>query len=176
MYKKATTLVLAVGVAADVFASSSETESARIGEVFNFGMLHLEWPTALFILVVFSVTAFMLNTLLFKPILRTLEARESEVEKNRNQSGNLSKTLVTTEQDYQAKLSDVRTKIQESRQQSIEDASKTARETIEAAKNAIAQKLENAEKELAEERSNALAEAASLTGELAQLIRAKVLA
>ena len=44
--------------------------------IFNFGLLHLEWTNALFVLTVFSVLVFLLHFLLFKPVLRTVLNRE----------------------------------------------------------------------------------------------------
>lgn len=43
--------------------------------IFNFGLLHLEWTNALFVLIVFSICAFFMNALLFKPVIRTLNNR-----------------------------------------------------------------------------------------------------
>lgn len=44
--------------------------------IFNFGLLHLEWTNALFVLTVFSVLVLLLHFLLFKPVLRTVLNRE----------------------------------------------------------------------------------------------------
>ena len=44
--------------------------------IFNFGLLHLEWTNALFVLTVFSVLVVLLHFLLFKPVLRTVLNRE----------------------------------------------------------------------------------------------------
>ncbi len=44
--------------------------------IFNFGLLHLEWTNALFVLAVFSVLVVLLHFLLFKPVLRTVLNRE----------------------------------------------------------------------------------------------------
>ncbi len=152
-----------------------EHGSARIGEIFNFGMLHLEWPTALFILVVFVVTMILLNALLFKPILRTLETRESQVNDHLKQTNDLSSSIEKSESDYEAKLSDVREKIQQSRQSSLNEALEFSQKVIGDTKETIAAKLEEAEKELEKNRASALEEASSLTEGLAQMIRSKVL-
>lgn len=153
-----------------------EHGSARIGEVFNFGMLHLEWPTALFILIVFIVTTILLNTLLFKPILRTLEARQSQIDDQLGQTEGLSASIEKSENDYESKLSDVREKIQQTRQTALNEALDSSKQIIGDTRDTITTKLEAAEKELVTERENALKEAASLTEGLAQLIKSKVLA
>lgn len=150
--------------------------SARVGEIFDFGMLHLEWPTALFILVVFVLTMILLNTLLFKPILRTLEARESKLNDQQKQTENLAVLIEKTENDYEAQLADVREKIQQSRQAALDEAMEESRRIIGDTKDAVASKIQEANKELDKERTDALKEAASLTEGLAQMIKSKVLA
>ncbi|MBU3917238.1 ATP synthase F0 subunit B [bacterium] len=176
MLKKIGFPILIAGLSEAVFASGGGDGSAKIGEVFNFGMLHLEWPTALFLFVVFITTTIVLNTLLFKPILRTLESRRSEIDKNIDQSLNLSQAIENSEQDYQAKLAAVRDRIQQSRQQAIDEALSKANELIGNRKESIAKKLETAEKELAKELTESMKDAASLIEELSQLIKTKVLA
>lgn len=153
-----------------------EHGSAKIGEIFNFGMLHLEWPTALFVLVVFFVTMTFLNTWLFKPILRTLEARQSKMDDNEEKTKELSSTIEKTEQDYQGKLASVREKIQETRQNALDEAITKAREVIGQTNETISKQMEESEKELAKERDSALKDAVSLTENLSQLIKNKVLA
>lgn len=153
-----------------------ESGSARIGEIFNFGMLHLEWPTALFIFVVFILTMIVLNTFLFKPIIRTLESRQSELDKNKSESQGLTETIEKSEEDYQSKLSDLRETIQKTRQEALDEAIGSARQKVDQAKESVNQKLEAASKELDTERKSAMEQAKSLTGELSQLIKAKVLA
>ncbi len=150
--------------------------SARIGEVFNFGMLHLEWPTALFVLCCFVLTVIVLNTMLFKPIIRTLEARQSDLDKNKGDAKDLAQTVEKSEQDYQDKLSEMKVSIQQSRQEALDAAMTSAKSMVEDAKSSVSNKLEESTKEMEQERTNALKEAASLTSELSQLIKSKVLA
>jgi len=153
-----------------------EHGTARIGELFNFGMLHLEWPTALFILIVFAITMILLNGLLFKPVLRTLEARQSGIDKNTQETASLAAASEKSESDYESKLVNVREKIQQARQSSLDEALENSKRIIEGTKETITAKLAEAEKELVAERENAMKEAASLTEELSQLIKSKVLA
>ena len=153
-----------------------EHGSAKIGEVFNFGMLHLEWPTALFVFILFILTMIVLNSLLFKPILKTLEGRQSKLDQNKKETENVSETLEFSEQDYQAKLADMRETIQKSHQEAINEALSKANQMVEKAKESVASKLSEASKELEAERSSALKDASSLTKELSQIIKSKVLA
>jgi len=153
-----------------------EHGSARVGEIFDFGMLHLEWPTALFILVIFLLTMFVLNALLFQPILKTLESRQKDLDQNKKETEDLARSIEKSDQDYQAKLAEMREEIQSSRQNAIDEALANAKQIVEQAKENINQKLADAEKELDQERQSALDQAASLTSDLTQLIKSKVLA
>ncbi len=153
-----------------------EHGSERIGEIFDFGMLHLEWPTALFVFVMFLLTMIVLNTLLFKPILKTLEARQSALDQDRDKARNLEQTIENSEQDYHSKLAAMRESIQNSRHAAMEEALDNSRQKVTQAKTSVTQKLEMATKELEAEKKSALEQAASLTGELSQLIKSKVLA
>ena len=76
---------------------------AAIGEVFNFGVLHLEWPTALFIFVVFILTMLILNTLLFKPVLRSVEGRQGILDQRTGRLEEISQTLTDFQEELKAK-------------------------------------------------------------------------
>lgn len=152
-----------------------EHGSARIGELFDFGMLHLEWPTALFVFVVFLLTMIVLNSLLFKPILRTLEARQAEIDKSKEEAAKAKMKNEQAQNDYESKLADMRETIHRSRQEALDEAMKNASQLIDQAKKSMASKIEDAEKEIQTEQKKALDEAASITGDLAKMIKARVL-
>ncbi len=153
-----------------------EHGSVKIGAIFDFGLFHLEWPTALFVFVVFAFTMFVLNTLLFRPILRTLETRQSNIDRDKQETQKLSSTIATSEQNYQSRLSDLKEKIQQTRQEALDDAMEKAKQAIGQTRESIEKKLETAEKELSQERNSAMKEASSMVEGLAQLISKKVLA
>ena len=148
----------------------------RPGQVFDFGLLHLEWTTALFILVVFVITMFLLNTLLFKPIIRTLEARQAGIDKNNDKVKGVNETVESSEKNYQEKLADVNTKIQASRLEALKIAKEEANKILEQVKASTSEKLDGAGKELADDQKKAMENVAGLSDELAQIINAKVLA
>lgn len=153
-----------------------ENGTTRIGEIFNYGILHLEWPTALFIVIVFFLTMVILHNLLFRPILRTLEARESKINENNAKTEKTASELDHLQQQYQSKLGDIREQIQQERQNALDESSEKARVIIKNAKEAVTKEIEDAEKSLNEERNIALKEAESLVEGLAQLIKTKALA
>ncbi|MCP4298142.1 MAG: ATP synthase F0 subunit B [Proteobacteria bacterium] len=150
-------------------------EHGRFGEIFNYGVLHLEWPTALFIFVAFMVTMFLLNHLLFAPILRTLDAREAEVNKNNEKVKSLEQKIEMSEKGYQDKIRDLQILIQDSRQKALNEAMDEAKVIISKARDNAEQTLAEAEKELSTIKNDALKEAAQLTGKLAELINTKAI-
>lgn len=152
------------------------TVVARPGQLFDFGLLHLEWTTALFILVVFVITMFLLNTLLFKPIIRTLEARQAGIDKNNDKVKGVNETVESSEKSYQEKLTDVNNKIQASRLEALKIAKEEANKILEQVKASTSEKLDAAGKELADDQKKAMENVAGLSDELAQIINAKVLA
>jgi F-type H+-transporting ATPase subunit b len=146
------------------------------GEIFNFGMLHLEWPSALFVLVVFIITMFLLNNLLFKPILRTLDARKAKFDANNDKAKSLDSTIESSEKDYKEKRSDVNEKIRLARQKALVSAKEEASKILEQVKASTSEKLDAAEKEIAQDQKKAMDQVTELSKDLAQLINAKVLA
>ncbi|PCI28280.1 MAG: hypothetical protein COB67_06790 [SAR324 cluster bacterium] len=147
----------------------------RFGELFNYGILHLEWPSALFTLVVFLITMFFLNQLLFAPILRSLEARDAELDKNEEKVKSLAQKIEESERNYQEKLKIAQGRIQSSRQQALEEAMGKAKSIMVKAKEAAEKRLGEAEKEISAERDNALKQAAGLTQDLAKLINTRAI-
>jgi len=152
------------------------TVVTRPGQVFDFGLLHLEWTTALFILVVFVITMFLLNTLLFKPIIRTLEARQAGIDKNKDKVKGVNETVESSEKNYQEKLAEVNAKIQAARLEALKIAKEAANKILEQVKASTSEKLDAAGKELADDQKKAMENVAGLSDELAQIINAKVLA
>jgi F-type H+-transporting ATPase subunit b len=146
------------------------------GEVFNFGLLHLEWTTALFVFIVFIITMIALNTLLFKPILRTLEGRQAGIDKNNDNVKGVNETVELSEKDYQVKLAEVNQKIHSARLEALNIAKEEANKILEQVKASTSEKLDAAGKELADDQKQAMEKVAGLSNELAQIINAKVLA
>ncbi len=153
-----------------------EHGTAPAGEVFNFGLLHLEWTTALFVLVVFVITVFFLNMLLFKPIIRTIEARKMKLNANKDKVNGLNLSVESLEKDYEEKLSDAHEEIRLARQETFKSAKKEANKILEQVKASTSEKLNIAEKEIVADQGQAMDQVTALSKDLAQSIQAKVLA
>ncbi|MDT8445900.1 MAG: ATP synthase F0 subunit B [bacterium] len=151
-------------------------EPASFGEVFNFGVLHMEWPTATFIFVVFVITLFLLNSLLFQPLLRTLEAREQVLTGSDDRLGEIEKELGELQDHYLASLHKSQLENEEAHQAALKEASAQASNLISAARTDSTARLTQAEAEVAQEMDGAYKEAKDLAKGLAEMIQNKVLA
>ena len=142
--------------------------------VFNFGLLHMEWPTALFVLVVFVMVMITLNSLLFKPILKTLEARETTVNHLHKQREELLGRTNQLRDQYEAAIKKAHESTlqihAEKRKGAIEEYQKIIFEAKEEANTQIL----NIDRVLAEEKNKAIEDSKLMVGELSQLIVDKI--
>ena len=145
----------------------------RIGEVFNFGVLHLEWPTALFIFVVFIITMILLNFLLFRPIIRTIENRENIGDKNQDTILNLNAAINAAKETYHSKLNKTQQEIQASYKEAVAQATKEAGKIITQANAEAEHKLNLAANGLQKEKEDAINAAKELIPTLANAIQDK---
>ena len=150
-------------------------EHGRIGEVFNFGVLHMEWPTALFIFVVFVITMFLLNVLLFRPILQTLETRSADSEKGADQLKQIDDDRERLEEEYQSKVDRSRDELLSHREKIISEAHRELEIIVGTSKEESAKELARAEEILATEYQTALDEVIPIAKTLAETVCTKVL-
>jgi len=151
-------------------------EAARIGEVFNFGALHMEWPTALFVFVVFMVTVAALNQLLYKPVLATLEAREKADDGASVRLESIEKELVELENNYKATLTKAHKENEAAHQKAVGEAKTEALSFLRKAKDSSAELIKTSDAEIEKEMETATAQAKELASGLAETIQTKVLA
>ncbi|MGK0289021.1 MAG: F-type H+-transporting ATPase subunit b [bacterium] len=144
-------------------------------EVFNFGILHMELNDAIFVFVVFVILMFALNTLLFKPLVRTLENRETEMEGHRKKEGGVASSISKAEAEYDAKLAEMKTEIDNARKSSRESATSQAKVIIDDVRSTVALIVEQSEKEIDSELNAAKGQVPALAKELSGLIVAKSL-
>lgn len=149
--------------------------AVRPGAIFDYGVLHLEWPTAAFIAVVFLLTMFLLNLLLFKPLLRTLEGRETILSKSRQRLGEIAQAVTAAEASFQAKQTALFEEISSQFQEAMADAQKQAGILTEKARLEAQESYKQAEAAIEAEVQSALSEAKGLAQDLARLIQTKVL-
>lgn len=145
------------------------------GSLFDFGLLHMEWPTALFVFVVFMITMIGLNTLLFKPLLRTLSNRDDEIEKHRTKAGNAVSSIEAAEQEYEKSLTEAKAQVEAVRNKNKEEALEESKSIINEARNATQAKLEGSQAEVAKELEQAHQDAKNIAAELSDMIQSKAL-
>jgi len=148
----------------------------RIGEVFNFGTLHMEWPTALFVFVMFMITVTALNLLLYKPLLATLEARENADDGAGERLDSIEKELVALEDSYKQVLNTAHRANEAAHKVAVAEANAEAQVFITEAKERSAVTMESATREIESEIVTATAQAKELATGLAETIQTKVLA
>ena len=131
-------------------------DSPYIQRVFDLGLLHLELNTFLFVLMLVLVAMFFLNALLFRPVLRTLEARE-KVRKSLEVAMNSGKEEISRLQEtYEKDLARLREDVAQVRSASHKEAQKAVEKILEAAreesKKEYSQAHEALSKQIAEAR------------------------
>ena len=86
-------------------------ENAWWGVSIDYGMLHLQLatPTAVLIIILFMIV--VLNMLLFKPVLRTLDNRKETIEKSKKKVLSINDELEELENELQIKLEKVRSEV-----------------------------------------------------------------
>ena len=126
--------------------------------------------------VVFIITMILLNQFLFKPILRTLEARQAKVDKNNSRSSELVASIESSEKDYQKSLAEVNETIRHARQEALQKAKDHANSVLTKVKEEAAVKIESAQADLAKNKDAALIEAETLSKELAEAITKNIIA
>jgi len=63
--------------------------------------IHLEWPAMLFVLIVFLTTLYLMNSLLFRPILNQAEKKEALIAKKNKDAFSVMENLEKKESEYQ---------------------------------------------------------------------------
>ena len=91
--------------------------SEHLLPVFDYGVLHLELNTALFIFGLVLIVMFALNRLLFRPVLRSLDNRAALLGEVRESTHRREKEIENLEADYRRRLAQVREEVNRFRQE-----------------------------------------------------------
>ncbi len=89
----------------------SVIENAWWGISIDYGMLHLQLATPTAVLVIILIMIFVLNKLLFKPVLRTLDNRRKTIEESQERVLSVNGELEILESELQKKLEDIRLEV-----------------------------------------------------------------
>lgn len=100
----------------------------------------------------------LLKKLLFKPVKKTLAARQAQVDKIYDDAAAAKKTAEADRAEYEQKLADVKAEAEEILTDARERADRMSEEIIGDAKDKAQAKLERAEEEIAQEKKKAMTE------------------
>ena len=100
----------------------------------------------------------LLKKLLFKPVKKTLAARQAQVDKIYDDAAAAKQTAEADRADYEQKLADVKAEAEEILTDARERADRMSEEIIGDAKDKAQAKLERAEEEIAQEKKKAMTE------------------
>ena len=89
----------------------SVIENAWWGISVDYGMLHLQLATPTAVLVVILFMIFVLNKLLFKPVLRTLDNRKEAIENSQKKVLSSNEELELLENELRKKLEKIRSEV-----------------------------------------------------------------
>ncbi len=78
------------------------TENAWFGFNMDYGLLHLQLATPIFVLFILLSMILLLNQLLFKPVLKTIDHRKNTLQKNQTSIQVLEKELQKVSEDLQS--------------------------------------------------------------------------
>ena len=111
--------------------------------LFNFGLIHFEWTTALFVLVVFCCAVLLLHFFLFRPVLRTLNNRDK-------QQDNLQDDITKLNQE----IEEIKTKIQKLKITNREELFTLKDKELRQMKNEVDRLIDGKKLELEENNQN----------------------
>ena len=117
--------------------------------IFDFGLLHLEWPNALFVFVVFAITTIGLHFFLFNPILHTIKNRKNMQQNQQSKINNIKKEIESLEFGIIEKKREFDAKLSKHRKQNIEEANLQAERIINDSRQDSQQRLAKFEKTIA---------------------------
>ena len=143
--------------------------------VFDYGTLHLQVNTPLYILGLVLVAMFFLHFWLFRPVLKTLDRRKAMLEKMEEETGANQEEVARLLEDYQANLTKVREEVATVRKEAYKQARLAADAILADAKSKAEADLNNQLKELEADVAQARQVLEASTQQLAQKATDRVL-
>jgi F0F1-type ATP synthase membrane subunit b/b' len=111
-------------------------------DIFDFQILHLQLNTPLFILALVLVLMASLHWLLFRPVLRTLDGRQRELERLTEDTEREKAKLAALVEQYKRDLDRVRGEVERVRQQGHGAAQQAQEQVLEQARQDAARHLQ----------------------------------
>ncbi len=144
------------------------------GSVLNFGLIHYEWTTGLFMLIVFFVVAFFLHIWLFKPIFAVVHKRD---EAKRDLDKTLREARVSLSRaakDLDAKEKLLKQEIQTLYQTKLAEGKEDASQILQQGKAEIEKQLSEFDAQINKEKQQAIDESKTYIEMLSQKVYTKI--
>ena len=131
------------------------------------GKLGINWPLLIAQLINFGLVAFLLSTLLYRPVLNALRARTARIQESIENAEQVKQQLSRAQQDYEARLAQARQEANQIVAQATERAQVQAREMVAQAQVEANRIRAEAQQQAQQEREQLLR---GLQGQLANLV------
>ena len=144
-------------------------------KVFDFGLLHMEVNTPLFILALVLVLMFALNFLLFRPVLRTLDNRKAHAAAQNGAAESAAAEIDRLAGQYETDLAHMRSEVAQVRQEGHQAAQAEGSRILSLAREAAQADFEAAIAELRQQIGEAGAELEAAATGLAEQISQRLI-
>ena len=143
-------------------------ENAWGGLAVDYGLLHFQLATPIVTLVIIFIVYKSLNSLLFQPVLRTIDQREKFVQDRRDRVAVLTKEIETLGDQFDQKLHVARSEVAHVMNEAYEQSHKQREETILQQRDLLEKEARSAHERLISETEQTRATLQQLTEELSE--------
>lgn len=143
-------------------------ENAWGGLVMDYGLLHIQLATPIVTLLIILVVYRALNSLLFQPVLRTIEQREKFVEDRRSRVASLTVEIEELSQQLERRVHDARAEVAHVMNEAYEQSHLQREEAILHQRKVLEQEIHSAHERLVAETEQARTTLQQLTEELSE--------
>lgn len=136
--------------------------------VMDYGLLHIQLATPIVTLLIILVVYRALNSLLFQPVLRTIEQREKFVEDRRSRVASLTVEIEELSQQLERRVHDARAEVAHVMNEAYEQSHLQREEAILHQRKVLEQEIHSAHERLVAETEQARTTLQQLTEELSE--------
>ncbi len=140
-----------------------------------FKALGIDLVSLAFQIVAFVILIWLLNRLLFRPIRRTLDAREQRIRESMEEADRIKQQAIRADEEYQARIEEAQRRAQEIADQARERARQEREEILEKVRTEAQQFLEDARVQIELERRDLARDARRQVAGLAVLAAGRLI-